>query len=222
MPAAVAASETGVQMQATNITEESATADDENEVLTEAPVTIASVTNTNTSSSLTNTSSDLLPQPSSIDTLLVDNTQNNNATNETSDQIMQSSNDEVNAATAQEKILLPIAANSTISNIPTLAPPPSSINFTTPSINATTTEKIQSIFDENINDTNTEHEQNKAVTVIGDGTDILVEDTIEDSDAVVRQKKTPMALAEVDFSTMHIALYNKNTNVIFNKALLKW
>ena len=111
---AAAASETSVQMQAmNNMTEEeiATAADDENEVLTEAPVTIASVTNTNTSSSLTNTSSDLLPQPSSIDTLLVDNTQNNNATNETSDQILQSSNDEVNAVTAQEKFLLPIAAS---------------------------------------------------------------------------------------------------------------
>ena len=54
---------------------------------------------------------------------------------------------------------------------------------------------LETIFDENTNDTNIENDN--AVTVVGDGTDIIVEDTIEDKDSS-QKIKAPVALAEVD------------------------
>ena len=56
---------------------------------------------------------------------------------------------------------------------------------------------LETIFDENTNDTNIENDN--AVTVVGDGTDIIVEDTIEDKGSSgLQQKNAPVALAEVD------------------------
>lgn len=173
-----------------NTTEGGATVDDTTDGQEVVPstlsptqaITVVSVNNSN-NSSLNSSDSSIPTQPSSLDPPIADESQNNNATEASSDQSIQSST-EVNTA-AQEGKNLP-------QNITTIAPTQILPLNNTSSINTTSLGKSleqDTIFDENnTNDTNIEH--NNAVTVVGDGTDNIVEyeDTIEDKDSAVVQK----------------------------------
>lgn len=173
-----------------NMTEDGATVDDNTdglEVVTEAPTPVTVVSVTNSNSSLNSSDLSTSTQSSSLDPLIAVESQNNNATEASSDQNLQSST-EVNTA-ALGKIM-------SSQNLTTVAPTPLLPLNNTSINNTTTTEKTieqETIFDENTNDTNIENDN--AVTVVGDGTDIIVEDTIEDKDSS-QKIKAPVALAK--------------------------